>query len=514
MRTTIETIHAARKRGCPILGVSTPDQRTFQAECVEKLGSVDAETAPPKIAWDCQRGLMALNNEGAAALKRMAEHAECDDVEELAAGTRAAAKALRVLPYAPDETMVFMHNVASFIEEPDVVQGIANLRDPFKASFRTLFLMAVELALPDSLQTDVILVREEKPNDTAIKSIIKDCHEGLGVKLDGKTVQPLTNAVRGMSGFAVEQVVSMSFTSDGKVDLDEAWARKKETINQVHGLKLTRGGRITFDSLRGVDSVAGFLREFCEGPAQPNAIVRIDEIEKSLGGSHDGTRGGDSTDKLRSLLVWMEDNDHPGVIFVGAPGGGKTAVMHATSAEYDLPAFDVDLGAMSGMYRGQSEQRIRTALSTIEGVAAGRALVVATCNRLDSLPPELLRRFRLGIYFFDLPTKESVGDMLKLYAKKYSLPAKHVDQDASNFEGWTGAEIRNVCEVAWALGAPLSRARRRIVPVSVSRARDINEMRSKAHGAFLSASEEGEYHSPSRTLPEPGAPAGARKGKL
>ena len=52
--------------------------------------------------------------------------------------------------------------------------------------------------------------------------------------------------------------------------------------------------------------------------------------------------------------------------------------------------------------------------------------------------------------------------------------------------GWTGAEIRQCCELAWRLQCTLLEAADYVVPVSRSAASQIEELRGQAHGRFLS----------------------------
>jgi SpoVK/Ycf46/Vps4 family AAA+-type ATPase len=78
---------------------------------------------------------------------------------------------------------------------------------------------------------------------------------------------------------------------------------------------------------------------------------------------------------------------------------------------------------------------------------------IATCNRFASLTPELKRRFRFGTFFFDLPTSEERVLIWQLYCKKFN-----VSGELPNDTGWTGAEIRNCCTIAYRLKLSLREA--------------------------------------------------------
>ena len=60
-------------------------------------------------------------------------------------------------------------------------------------------------------------------------------------------------------------------------------------------------------------------------------------------------------------------------------------------------------------------------------------------------------------------------------------------------EGWTGAEIRQCCDIAWRLGCSLIEAAAFVVPVSRSAADKLEALRTQADGRFLSASLPGVY---------------------
>src|SRR5260370_3079663 len=70
---------------------------------------------------------------------------------------------------------------------------------------------------------------------------------------------------------------------------------------------------------------------------------------------------------------------------------------------------------------GASGERLRSALQVADAVSSGRSLWIATCNSIGVLPPELRRRFTLGTFFFDLPTKEERATIWKIYLAKYGV---------------------------------------------------------------------------------------------
>ncbi len=144
---------------------------------------------------------------------------------------------------------------------------------------------------------------------------------------------------------------------------------------------------------------------------------------------------------------------------------------------------------MKGSMVGESERRMRTALSVITAVSGGRPFFVMTCNAISVLPPELRRRFTVGTMFFDLPSREERDIIWNIYTKAYKLPK----QKLPDTEGWTGAEIRQCADLADRLGMTLIEAAKFVVPVSVSAAEKIEKLRKDASERYLSASYAGVY---------------------
>lgn len=205
---------------------------------------------------------------------------------------------------------------------------------------------------------------------------------------------------------------------------------------------------------------------------------------------------GVKTDQQRGLLVEMEQNNWRGVITVGVPGGGKSALARAFGNDAGVPTIAVDFGAMESRYVGDSEAKLRQALRVIKAVGRGHAFFILTCNSLRGIRPQFQRRFRRGVFFFDLPTPVEREAIWQLYLAKYQRDPKEPRPDD---DSWTGAEIRECCESADDTGSTLLEAAQYIVPVARSRAAEIEQMRKEAHERFLDASHPGPY----RYEPEP-----------
>lgn len=483
--TLAEQFIAARRVSTPLVSISTPDPAaTIRTLC-------DATNGAAKLEWDIIRGLHGINEPGTDAKGQLGNIAETDPIEVLVA--------VRKLP---ERSILFFHNAGRLLESIAVIQAVWNLRDTFKASGCMLVLLGPAIKLPPELTNDVLALDEPLPDAAQLAEIVRTLHADAEVETSDEAVSLAVEAVQGLAAFPAEQAAAMAMRASG-LDLTGLWERKRKAIEQTPGLKVYRGGE-TFADVGGVPTIKEFLGRIVHGKARPNAIVFIDEIEKAMAGTS-GDMSGVSQDQLGVLLSYMQDQAAAGVILVGPPGAAKSLIAKATGNEAGIPTIQLDLGAAKGSLVGQSEQQLRTALKVVSAVSNGRSLWVATCNSLSSLPPELRRRFSLGIFYFDLPTREEREAIWQIWMAKYSLAGK-----APSDEGWTGAEIKQCCDLAWRLDCSLADAARYVVPVSRSAADQLEKLRDLADGKFLSASQPGVY----RRNHQPEKPKASRKMAL
>lgn len=474
VRSVADRIKAIRRVSAPIAAISTPDP----AETVTKIAK--ATNGAPKIAWNIADGMVSLNEEGRDVL------ANAIGDNDSTIGN--PPEALKVARKFGAETIFFVHLANRFLDNPVFVQGLSNLRETFKHDKQTCVLLGSSFTLPPELTNDIVQIDEPLPSSEDLREIVADIVDAAELEVDDENVELSVEAIRGVSAFAAEQAVALSLRKSG-IDLDDLWESKRKQIEQCPGLSVFREGE-TFDDIGGCDEIKSEIHDWVNGRERPNAIVFIDEIEKSVAG--EGDTSGVSQDQRGVLLTEMQDRGYDGYIFLGPPGAAKSAIAKAAGNEAGIPTIQLDLGAQKGSLVGQSEQQIRQAMKVIHSVSNGKALFIATCNSIATLPPELRRRFTLGTYFFDLPTEEERSKIWSLYEGKFKIPeADRIPRPAD--EGWTGAEIRQCCRKAAAKGTKLEKEALGIVPVSRSAADAIEKLRSQADGKFLAASHPGVY---------------------
>jgi hypothetical protein len=476
MGQLIENIKSARMSGVPLIAVESQDQpATLDAV------STAIENAA-HVVWDCINGLRHQNPAGELALKDLGADVLRDSPRIV--------NALRAALKLPKGAMLYLYNSHAFMNEPPAVQGIQNLREAFKESKRMLVMLGPSFAdMRTELQADVIVLQEPLPTEEQLGALITDLHEAADKVLDKAKLPGMVDALRGLPAlFTAEQVAAMSFRKAG-LDMDALWERKEAAINATKGLTITRS-TTKYADLAGMDTIQTFLKRYQSGPRPFRLVLFWDEIEKMMAGAGGEAQdsSGVSSDFLGVCLKMMEEMGWAGLILLGVPGSGKTALGDATSGEFNVPRISMDFGAMKGKFVGDSESAVRTAFNVVKALGGEDVLVIATCNRLKNLPPEFRRRFWLGNWYYDVPTVEEQEPIKRIYEKKFGCGS-----DWPDTTDWTGAEIRNCARLTQRLGCSLREAGEYVVPIAKADPDSLEQLRAVADGRFLSVSKPGTW---------------------
>jgi len=469
--------------GVPLLCV-----RTFDAKStIDRIKGLKTSTAYALIAWDTMKGAYHINPEGEKALAN-----GCAKAGISLEATRVLEELLTVAQYLPEDSIIFIHNAHLFWNNaPSVIQGIWNLRDRFKSLGNMLILLTGSGAiLPNEITSDTLMLDEPLPTADELAQCITDTftYAKMGAP-SADIIDHATKALIGLPLFPSEQSLAMCIDRQANsLDMDALWERKRQAINQTRGLRVL-DGKESIDDIGGLKQVKDYLCRVFEGVEPPNLILFLDEVEKGFAGSGTDTSGV-STKQLGTMLEWTEDRQIRGILGLGIPGVGKSAIAKSIGNRYGVPVIKFDIAGMESGIVGSSNEYLRTAQAMIDSISGGKVLMIATCNSVASLPAELKRRFSAATFFFDAPETQSERNMIwDIYRAKYSLPVQAMPND----EGWTGAEIKNCAYTAHTLKISLKDASTYIVPVTVSDKGRIEDLRRNSSGKYLSASKPGIY---------------------
>ena len=404
---------------------------------------------------------------------------------------------LRLLEKASQNVTVFVSNAHLFWpNEPAIVQGIWNLRDGFKANGNMLVLLCSPGAvLPAELANDVMVMDEPLPTQEEIRRSVLDTFKFA--KIDPPSAEVLekaTDALIGVPAFAAEQSTAMCLNiikdgdkRTGNLDLGELWEHKRQVIAQTPGLSVYKGPE-SLDDIGGLSQVKKFFVQLMKGNDAPKAVIFIDEIEKAVAGA--GTDlSGVKGEMHGQMLSWMQDSDIYGILFVGLPGTSKSFFTKCGGNTFQKPTINFDLSGMQGGIIGQSGAQLRQAQKVCDSISDKRSVLIATCNSIDALSPELRARFA-DKFFFDAPDAQERAGIWKILRGKWNIPANEPNPDD---EGWVGREIAECCKKAHRLKLSLAEASQYVVPVTKSSSELIHNLRVKSSNKFLSASRPGLY---------------------
>lgn len=300
-------------------------------------------------------------------------------------------------------------------------------------------------------------------------------------------VRRAVDAVAGLSAFAAEQAVALSLGPRG-LDFMALRERHRQMIENTKGLSVWRGGE-TFGDVGGLRAFIQFAERFLRvGRYRPGAVMFVDEIEKAMAGIR-GDLTGISQDYLAALLTFMQDGNIPGILLMGHPGTGKSLLAKAFGASAGVPTIRIDMGAMHGSLVGESQHALRHALKVNAAVSQGRPIVIATCNSVAVLPPELVNRFKWR-FFVDFPDDTEKSVIWPIHLKRLGLDEKMARPDDSE---WNGREIAQCVDNAYQMDCSLVEAASFVVPISQSSAEEIERRRREAAGRYLSASYAGPF---------------------
>ena len=445
-----------------------------------------------------------------------------DDVAESAKAlydSREPAKMLANLEGITIEAAFILKDLHRHMDDPVVVRRLRDVGQKFATNRRTVILTAPKISIPDELASLVEFLELPIPDRQRLRQIIDEVlvrvskTHTLQRRLDPGGLDAMAENLRGLTEEEAERAISQALVS--------RYALCPEIVTDVLEAKkalLKRSEMLDF--VEASDTLAG--------------VGGLDNLKRFL-----AQRRGSWEEQARDFGL-----DPPrGVIILGVQGCGKSMCARAIAGEWKLPLVKFDTAAVYDKYIGETEKRIQKVFKVAEGLApcvlwidelekvfagsgpdsasadagvSSRLLasflswmqdrkapvfVAATCNNVNALPPELIRKGRFDeLFFVDLPSQAERKQIFAIQlGKRKRNPADfNLDQVAAAAGGFSGAEIESVVQTA--LYAAYSQkqqlttqhllaAIQATVPLSTTRAEEIEALREWAEKRAVPASQ-------------------------
>lgn len=387
-----------------------------------------------------------------------------------------------------------------FERHPDLVRGLRDLYDALLGSACHVFLSCSRIQLPDALAHQMFMVELGSPDEAELQDEVLRLGSELGVaqRLTDDWIARVVPSLKGLTLGETGHLLRRLVVED-RLELEVA-------LGEIHEEK-----------------AAALMREACL-KFYPDSI----DIEQ-VGG-------------LENLKQWVNSRRAfftrsglasgvplpAGVLFMGVSGCGKSMAAKVIAGAWKLPLVRLDMNlVLSGAY-GSPEYAFDHALRVVEHMAplvlwidemensfgydtdtrggnnpnifssfltwmqekpAG-VFVVATANRIEKLPAEVIRKGRFDqLFFLDLPTDEERKRIFEIHLHRVGAEPAGFDLGAlaAVTRAWSGAEIEQAVRAAvvraWETGKPVTDrdvmwAASRMVPLSRTMEEQIKRLRA------------------------------------
>jgi len=394
--------------------------------------------------------------------------------------------------------ILVLKNFHKYLPNPEVMQALINRLIHGKSQGQHFIVVAPAVTLQPEIEKLFTVVHHELPTAEQLRQI---CTKMMADSPDfepasEQQIQTVVDAARGLTRMEAENAFALSLVRNNELTAETIWSIKAQTLEKSGHMSLYRGDA-DFDNLGGLEN----LKQFC----------------------------------IRAMRRQGEDNPDrrpKGVLLLSPPGCGKSQFAKALGNEVGRPTVMLDFGSLMGKFVGESEGNMRRALKQVDAMApcvlfvdeiekglagvgssgetdsgvsarlfgtlltwlndhTSDVFFIGTCNDASKLPAPFARAERFdGVFFVDLPAEEQRAQIWNIYLNHYGLDSEQEKPEDAN---WTGAEIKACCRLAALLDVPLTEAAQNVVPIAVTSAEQIAQLRSWATNRCLSADRAGLY---------------------
>lgn len=495
----------ARRRGCPLLAVSTPDTMATEAAIQAEVAAQPPQQQGACLSWTLALGLQPLNSMGEAVISAAAQPEGGGALASLMGGggppgVGDVCGACRFIMDLPEWSVVYLHGAHRHTDNPAFVSWLTKIRQEFRVNNRLLVLLGPSFSLPPEVVGDIIAHRVARPTLSELVEMVKGEADKQELAISDDDVHSAARRLRGCTAFQVEQNLAMSLVRRNghtAVDLQLLLRHQQELIQSTPGLALIEGAPDI--APMGLDNVLRFMDLVSRGQKKrPCLYVLLDEINDAVAGAA-GDTSGVSQEFQAELLTHFSMHRWTGILAVGIPGTGKSLLISYLMKKHGIPGLICSINDCKAGLVGQSGANLRHMLSVLYGLGGQEVFFIATCNDTGNLAPQMKARFEYGTWFFDAPSPEALSGIWLAHKKLYGLPE---DMPHPTTDGWeedvVGRDCSALCRVAAQTGITLEEATAFVAPQRVRDPLVFTKARELAKGRFISAAAPGVYEGPKK----------------
>nr|YP_009122299.1 hypothetical protein [Vertebrata lanosa]AJH66057.1 hypothetical protein [Vertebrata lanosa] len=384
-----------------------------------------------------------------------------------------------------------------FLNDFSVNRKVKNLHKWLKTNKKHIFLSGTAKKVPNNLEEYIEYIKLPLPNEKEIRLEVDNFLAKTNISLSKHD----SIIYKIYTGFSIKRV---------RLSLLKI-IEKNLTIQEVIN-------KISLDKEKIIDKIEGLK------------FYYIEHENIDLG----GLKNLKAWLKIRKLAFSKEANAYgikipKGILLVGIQGTGKSLSAKAIAKEWNLPLLKLDVGRIFASTLGESENRIEKVIDTCTAITPcilwideidkiftkqnsndsgttqrvtnifltwlsekkDEIFIVATANRIDKVPIEMLRKGRFDeIFFVDLPKFQDRMKVFQLHLKKIR-PVTWNKYNIYYFckisNGFSGAEIEQVIIEAMYIGFNEKReftskdiimSIKSIIPISQIHCSKVSELRN------------------------------------
>ena len=473
--SVLNDIRSRIQSGYPLIFLTSAEEERWERELAE-------------LAMEIERGLVTWT------ITRGLQPPASQELQEPASARRL----LDQLGLYPDEHLFLIKDFHPYLTDPYIVRLIRDTLPQLIQQKKTLLLFGPVSTVPVELEKESIKIKLPMPDYDDLREEFDKTWSEL--QSTGSTVLSLSPDDEDRF---IKSVMGLT-----TLEACQAWRRALNQCRELNDEVFT-----TLISEKRSLATASDVLDFYDLEDGADDIGGLDQLKDWI-----SKRAEAYSPRAREQNVPLPK----GVLLLGVQGCGKSLTARATARILSFPLIRLDIAAVLGSQRGESERNLRNVLNLIESIApavlwldeiekgfAGiegdaqsgadntmvRLLgtfltwmmelslpifVVATTNSIERLPPEMLRRGRFDeLFFVDLPNFDERRNILDIHLKKRGWKTDQLDLDdlARRSEGFSGSELEQIVVSALieAFGdrrvlsqGDLERAWRATVPLSIT----------------------------------------------